>query len=267
MNEEIMMNRNKPSKESVLWKRWMEEQDEQDANRLIQQYMHLVNFHVERISSHLPASVNRDDIKSFGLIGLFDAIKKFEPGRELKFDTYASFRIRGAIMDGLRKEDWIPRSLRDKIKKLEKITQELEQLFQRKPKMEEIAKYAGLDKKETEVIFRDSQFANILSMEEKPAGEKSDMKEGVGYTVPDKMAVLPEDQLLSKELNKELAEGMKTLNKNEQMVISLFYHDELTLTEIGKVLGLTTSRISQIHKRAIIKLKDTLIKLQAFQSG
>src|SRR5699024_1472223 len=107
----------------------------------------------ERISSHLPTSVNKDDIKSFGLIGLFDAIKKFEPNLKLKFDTYASFRIRGAIMDGLRKEDWIPRSLRDKIKKVDSATQQLEQRYQRKPEIEEIAEKAGLEIKETEVII------------------------------------------------------------------------------------------------------------------
>src|SRR5690625_3388793 len=159
------MQMNCPSKEAALWNDWLEGRDEQAANKLIQQYMYLVGFHVERISSHLPTSVNKDDVKSFGLIGLFDAIKKFEPSRELKFDTYASFRIRGAIMDGLRKEDWIPRSLRDKIKKVDKVAQELEQLYQRKPKIEEIAKSAGLEKKETEVIIRDSLFSNILSME------------------------------------------------------------------------------------------------------
>jgi RNA polymerase sigma factor for flagellar operon FliA len=259
------MKVNNPPQEAELWKNWLENEDEHAANKLIELYMYLVSFHVERISSHLPTSVNKDDIKSFGFMGLFDAIKKFEPKRELKFDTYASFRIRGAIMDGLRKEDWIPRSLRDKIKKIEKITQELEQLYQRKPSIEEIAARAELEKKEVEIIIRDSLFSNILSMEEKPSDGKTELKEGIGYTIPDELTVLPEDQLVSDELNNELAEGIKALNENEKMVISLFYHDELTLTEIGKVLGLTTSRISQIHKRSIVKLRDSLRKIQAYQ--
>jgi len=256
---------NNLSQEINPWKDWLEYRDEQAANMLIQQYMYLVSYHAERISSHLPASVNKDDLKSFGLIGLFDAIKKFEPKRELKFDTYASFRIRGAIMDGLRKEDWIPRSLRDKIKKIEKITQELEQLYQRKPKVEEIAYEAGMEQKEVEVIIRDSLFTNILSMEEKPADGKNELKEGIGYALPDQQTVLPENKLISDELNNEMAEGIKALNENEKMVISLFYHDELTLTEIGKVLGLTTSRISQIHKKSIVKLRDSLRKIQSYQ--
>ncbi|MFA1820651.1 FliA/WhiG family RNA polymerase sigma factor [Virgibacillus oceani] len=259
------MKINNPQQEVKRWDNWLEHGDEQAANILIQQYMHLVSYHVERISSHLPASVNKDDIKSFGLIGLYDAIKKFEPKRELKFDTYASFRIRGAIMDGLRKEDWIPRSLRDKIKKVEKVTQELEQLYERKPTMEEIGQKAGLEKKEVEAIIRDSLFSNILSMEENPSDGKSELREGIGYAVPDKQTISPEDQLISDELNNELAEGIQALNENEKMVISLFYHDELTLTEIGKVLGLTTSRISQIHKRSIVKLRDSLRKIQAYQ--
>lgn|SRR5690625_2567980 len=256
---------NNLSQEINPWKDWLEYRDEQAANMLIQQYMYLVSYHAERISSHLPASVNKDDLKSFGLIGLFDAIKKFEPKRELKFDTYASFRIRGAIMDGLRKEDWIPRSLRDKIKKIEKITQELEQLYQRKPKVEEIAYEAGMEQKEVEVIIRDSLFTNILSMEEKPEDGKNELKEGIGYALPDQQTVLPENKLISDELNNEMAEGIKALNENEKMVISLFYHDELTLTEIGKVLGLTTSRISQIHKKSIVKLRDSLRKIQSYQ--
>ncbi|PAV30024.1 FliA/WhiG family RNA polymerase sigma factor [Virgibacillus profundi] len=258
------MKANNSSQEQKLWNDWLNNNCNDAANDLIQNYMYLVSFHVERISSHLPSNVNKDDIRSFGLIGLYDALKKFEPSRDLKFDTYASFRIRGAIIDGLRKEDWLPRSLREKTKKIERVSRELEQHLQREPTAEEIAVQLDMTPQEVEGLINDSLFANVLSIEEKPTGSGSSHKEGVGYTIPDETAVMPEDHILNNEINGELIQGIKSLNKNEQMVISLFYNDELTLTEIGQVLGLTTSRISQIHKKSIFKLRNTMKKIQAF---
>lgn len=257
------MTINKSPHEQKLWDNWVSNKDDETANQLIQNYRYLVNFHVERISSHLPNNVNRDDIKSFGLIGLYDALKKFEPSRDLKFDTYASFRIRGAIIDGLRREDWLPRSRREKTKKIEQISQELEQMYQRVPTAEEIAVKTDMSPKEVETIIKDSLFAQVLSIEEKPRNGDSDLKEGLGYSIADEVTISPEESVLSMEVKDELSEGIQTLNNNEQMVISLFYHDELTLTEIGQVLHLTTSRISQIHKKAIFKLRNSLKKIQA----
>ncbi|WP_382397073.1 FliA/WhiG family RNA polymerase sigma factor [Lentibacillus salinarum] len=245
-----------------LWKQWLESNDESAANELIDHYMYLVSFHVERISSHLPANVSKDDLNSFGMIGLYDALTKFQHTRELKFDTYASFRIRGAIMDGLRKEDWLPRSIRDKTKKVEQASQELEQTYQRQPTSEEIAEKAGMSVDEVEESVRHTLVANLLSIEEKPTQE-SEYKEGVGHTVPDHLSVQPDEYMLQSELKNELVESMQSLNQNEQLVVSLFYHQELTLTEIGQVLELTTSRISQIHRKAIFKMRQSLRKIQA----
>ncbi|WP_010093395.1 FliA/WhiG family RNA polymerase sigma factor [Ornithinibacillus scapharcae] len=242
--------------EQELWERWKNHQDNDAANELIQQYMHLVNYHVERTISHLPSSVLREDIKSLGLYGLYDALKKFDLDRDLKFDTYASFRIRGAIIDGLRKEDWLPRSIREKTKKIEQVTQQLIQRYQRDPSSEEIAKVLDMPVEEVETYVRDALVANMLSIEEKPKDSKH--KEGIGYTIPDETSVQPETQVIRNEQYKELANSIKGLKENEQMIISLFYNEGLTFTEIGQVLGLTTSRISQIHKKAIFKLKNTL---------
>ncbi|MFD1037962.1 FliA/WhiG family RNA polymerase sigma factor [Virgibacillus byunsanensis] len=249
--------------EQKLWNKWIDDKDSEAANALIQNYMYLVSFQVERIASHLPNSVNKDDLKSFGLMGLFDALKKFDTSRDLKFDTYASFRVRGAIIDGLRKEDWLPRSIREKTKKIEQVAQELEQSYQRAPSASEIAEKLDLPVNEVEGLIRDTLFANVLSIEEKPNDSSSDYKEGIGYTIPDENSTLPEEHMQKMEIQKELAEGIKQLNSNEQMVISLFYHKELTLTEIGQVLGLTTSRISQIHRKSIFKLRHTLKKMQS----
>lgn len=255
------MTSNHSPLEDTLWDQWLNSNEDEAANALIEHYMYLVNFHVDRVASHVPSSVNREDLKSFGLLGLFDALKKFEIKRNLKFDTYASFRIRGAIIDGLRKEDWLSRSTRDKAKKVAEISQNLEQKLQRIPTAKEIAKIANMTVEEVETSVKDTIFSNVLSIDEKPKKHETDYQEGIGYSIPDETAVLPDNHIVDAELKKELADSLKSLNDNEQLVISLFYYDELTLTEIGRVMELTTSRISQIHKTAIFKLRRTLKKI------
>src|SRR3954449_1692494 len=125
--------------EQLYWEKWATSRDEEAGNVLIKKYLSLVSYHVQRISVSLPKNVSRDDLKSLGMIGLYDALEKFDPTRDLKFDTYASFRVRGAILDGLRKEDWLPRSARDKTKKIEHTIEKLEQKKMRNVTVEEIA--------------------------------------------------------------------------------------------------------------------------------
>ena len=129
--------------EDKLWNDWITNKSSEAANELIVNYMYLVNFHAERISSQLPKSVSKEDVKSLGLLGLYDALKKFDPTRDLKFDTYASFRIRGSIIDGLRKEDWLPRSIREKAKKVEQAAEQYEQKHPREATAGEIAEMLG----------------------------------------------------------------------------------------------------------------------------
>lgn len=253
------MSVNQPPFEQQLWTSWKEHKDSNAANQLIEKYSYLVEFHSERISSHLPSNIDKEEIKSLGLLGLYDAMKKFEPEREFKFDTYASFRIRGAIMDGLRKEDWLPRSIREKAKKVEQAQSELEQSNQRIVTVQEIAEKTGMGVREVEDVIQSALFANVLSIEEE---RKESEQEGAGYSIQDTTSPQPEKQMLEKELKEELLEGIKKLNEKEQTVVSLFYNEELTFTEIGYVLDLTTSRISQIHKRAIFKLRKILSKME-----
>ncbi|MDY0405865.1 FliA/WhiG family RNA polymerase sigma factor [Virgibacillus sp. 179-BFC.A HS] len=255
------MTTNQLDKEAVLWKNWLENKNTDAVNQLLEHYMYLVQFHVERTASHLPASVSKEDLKSYGMLGLYDAIKKFDQKRNLKFDTYASFRVRGAIIDGLRKEDWLPRSIREKGKKVEKASRILEQQLQREPNAKEIAAYLGISSEEVESIVKDSLFSNVLSIEEKTKENNHAMKDGTGYDIKDQQVILPDEHIIADELKEDLAAAINALTKNEQLIISLFYHDELTLTEIGHVMGLTTSRISQIHKKAIFKLRKTMEKL------
>ncbi|MFD1018208.1 FliA/WhiG family RNA polymerase sigma factor [Thalassobacillus hwangdonensis] len=246
--------------EQELWNRWHAEQDMEAANELVKMYDHLVSFHVQRISAHLPSSVSKDDIRSLGVFGLFDALRKFDLKRDLKFDTYASFRIRGAIIDGLRKEDWLPRSTRDKAKKIDQITESLEQKLHRPPSISEVAEAVSMTETEVAEVNKDALYANVLSMEEKVKDDGSG-QDNSGYTLPDPKTLSPDAKLIQSENHHELAEAILELKENEQLVISLFYNDELTLTEIGQVLDLTTSRISQIHAKALFKLKHILSKL------
>ncbi len=251
------MSNSSPTIEEI-WGNWVRYKDSASANQLVEHYLYLVHYHVQRILVHLPKNVSKDDVNSLGLFGLYDALHKFDPKRDLKFDTYASFRIRGAVIDGLRKEDWLPRSIREKAKKMEHATQELEQQFQRKPTPTEIADYLGLRRQEVEEITKDAIFANLLSIEEKTTDYQDEFNEGIGYNLPDNKQLTPEENIVTLENYQELAQSIHQLNENEKLVISLFYKEELTFTEIGHVLTLTTSRISQIHKQAIYKLKKFL---------
>ncbi|MRG85375.1 FliA/WhiG family RNA polymerase sigma factor [Salinibacillus xinjiangensis] len=245
-----------------LWTSWQQKKDQDAGNELVTLYMPLVDYHVKRISANLPKSVSREEVKSLGLMGLMDAINKFDYDRDLKFDTYASFRIRGAIMDGLRKEDWLPRSVRDKAKQIEGVAEQLEQSIGRKPSAEEIAGEMDISSDEVVRTIKDTLFANTLSIEDKAFEGDDQGREGIGYLVPDENAIIPEKQLVDNEKVNELAEAIQGLNEKEQMVVSLFYHEELTLTEIGEVLELSTSRISQIHSRAIFKLRNILTSIE-----
>lgn len=256
------MNTSIPLDVQSLWNQWTKDRDENAANELINYYMYLVDFHVERVANQIPDSFDKNDLKSLGLIGLFDALEKFEPSRNIKFDTYATIRIRGSIIDGLRKEDWLPRTLRDQAKKIEKTLEELEQKLKRTPTAEDVANELDMSPEEIETIITHSLNANLLSLDMTVRTDESEDNTAVASMIKDDEALDPDDHILFSELQHELAKSIKKLNKNEQLVISLFYFDELTFTEIGEVLQLTTSRISQIHKRALFKLNHSFSSLQ-----
>lgn len=242
--------------EQLCWKNWVNCRDPQAGDFLVKKYIPLVSYHVQRISINLPKSVSRDDIRSLGMMGLFDALERFDPARDLKFDTYASFRIRGAILDGLRKEDWLPRSAREKAKKIEATIEKLEQKLMRNVTPIEIATELNISEDDVYTALNENFFANILSIDEHPQDQED--KEGTNFYIKDDHALLPENQVLKKELYVELEKMINTLNEKEQLVLQLFYKEELTLTEIGQVMGLSTSRISQIHSRSIYKLRTLM---------
>lgn len=245
--------------EQTAWKKWTECRDAEAGNFLAKKYLTLVSYHVQRIAIGLPKNVSRDDLNSLGMMGLFDALEKFDPHRDLKFDTYASFRVRGAIIDGLRKEDWLPRSTREKAKKIEAVSEKLEQELMRKASSLEIADALGIPEDEVCSTINEHFYSNVLSMDEQPLD--LDEKEGTSFALKDEKADNPEEKLIRKELLGNLASLIEKLNEKEQLVVSLFYYEELTLTEIGQVMSLSTSRISQIHSRALFKLNQFLAKI------
>ena len=149
------------SEDQLTWDKWVQSRDPDAGNLLIKKYMPLVSYHVQRISVSLPKSVSRDDLKSLGMIGLYDALEKFDPKRDLKFDTYSSFRIRGAILDGLRKEDWLPRSTREKAKKIDAAIERLEQRLMRNATIEEIAQELNMDQDDIYSTINEHFFAKI----------------------------------------------------------------------------------------------------------
>lgn len=249
------MSKRDRGKEVEYWERWMQNRDPDAGNLLVEKYTPLVTYHVQRISASLPKNVSRDDIMSLGLQGLFDALTKFEPERDLKFDTYASFRIRGTIIDGLRKEDWLSRSSRERTKKLQREIEVLEQKYMRHITPEEVAEHLNMTVEEVYETMHAQYFSNVLSLDEKAP---DDDHEEQPYTIKDDRERTPEENVVMGELLTDLTMKIRELNENEQLVLSLFYTEELTLTEIGEILSLSTSRISQIHSRALFKLRKLL---------
>lgn len=241
--------------EQKLWNSWKDERDPQAGDILMKKYKPLVSYHVQRIGAGLPKNVSRDDLFSLGMMGLFDALNKFDINRDLKFDTYASFRVRGAIIDGLRKEDWLPRSAREKAKRMEVQIEQLEQKLMRHATPEELAEHMNLPIEEIYQMVHEHFFSNVLSINEQQDQEE---QEGIAFVIRDDDTRTPEQEILHIELLGDLAQNIEKLNEKEQLVLSLFYTEEMTLTEIGEMLELSTSRISQIHSKALFKLRKLL---------
>lgn len=244
--------------DQILWKRWVKERDPEAGDALMRLYLPLVDYHVQRISVGLPKNVSKSDLRSHGMFGLYDALEKFDFTRELKFDTYASFRIRGSIIDGLRQEDWLPRSLRDRLKKVDSAIERLEQKLGRHVLPKEVAQELSMSEEDVLQVMSETLVANLLSIDEK--ANDSEREESFKNTIIDLSLETPEEKLINKSNYEELVTIIESLNEKEQLVISLFYFEELTLTEIGQIMALSTSRISQIHSKALFRLKNVLKK-------
>jgi len=230
-----------------------ESMDSKYREELIIKYAPLVKQIAERMAVRLPPNISKEELIGPGVLGLFDAIDKFDSKRGIKFRTYANLRIKGAILDELRKMDWISRSVRRNINRIEDAIRTLELKLGREPKDDEIAEEMGLEMDSYYRMISRSQGVNLLSLDEL-------MLDGTTFKVSKQASDQPSpiDELKVKEIKSIIFKAMSTLSKKEQIVLSLYYYDELTLKEIAQVLSLTESRISQIHSKAIIRLRMKL---------
>jgi RNA polymerase sigma factor for flagellar operon FliA len=232
-----------------------EEPDFRDREFLITECLPLVKFVAHRISSRLPAHVEVDDLIHSGILGLMDAVKKFEPGRNVKFKTYAEQRIRGAILDGLRDLDWVPRSLRRKKKDIENAYHLLEQQFGRAANDEEVAEYLGMTLEDLNKSLDELKGVTLGTFID--AGEDGEGESLISF-VPDPDAEDPQVLLQAHEIQTLLKEAVDKLPTKERFVVQLYYFDELTMKEIGTLLNITESRVSQLHTKSMLRLRGKL---------
>ena len=222
--------------------------------QLITEYAGLVKVVAGRLGMYLGYTVDYDDLVGYGIFGLIDAIDKFEISKGVKFETYASLRIRGSILDQIRKMDWIPRTLRQKQKRLDQVSCDLEAKFGRAATNEELCKELDMSIEELEGLQNQTQIANLVSLDEY-LEQGSEVRVEAGNK---QRFEQPEQVIERQELKRILAEAIDSLKENERKVIALYYFEELTLKEISKILDVSESRVSQLHTKSLKKMKEKL---------
>ena len=241
-----------------LWREYKQTGDPSLREQLILQYAPLVRYVAGRVGVGLPASVEQGDLVSYGVFGLIDAIDKYDLSRAIKFETYAINRIRGAIIDELRSIDWIPRSVRTKARDVERAIAVLEGRLQRTPTETEIADELGMDVPDLRRVFSQVSFVHVAALDEMlSASDRSDGST-LGERLEDERADAPGDALDDEETRYLLARVIHTLPEREQIVVTLYYYEGLTLAEIGLVLGVTESRICQLHTKAMMQMRTRM---------
>jgi RNA polymerase sigma factor for flagellar operon FliA len=238
-----------------LWKDYRANPTIERRNQLIERYLPLVKYNAERIWSRLPEGVDLDDLISAGVFGLMDAIDAFDLGRGVKFETYCVPRIRGAMLDELRTMDWVPRLVRSKHSKLEEVRKSLEAQLGRPPRQEELAERLGLSLEEFEKLSNDANAVGLVSLNKKwyETDSYKDVREI--DILEDKKAEDPTRRLQNRDLMRLVTRG---LNRNERLIIILYYYEEMTMKEIGSTLDLSESRVSQMHSSIINRLQNLL---------
>ncbi len=240
---------------SAVWAVYKDTGDNDAREKLILSYSPLVKYVAGRLSSNLPQTVETADLISYGIFGLIDAIEKYDPDRGIKFETYAIARIKGAIIDELRAMDWVPRSVRARARDIENAYIALENRNKRSPSDEEVAGEIGITVKEFNDILTKLSYTSVVSFEELWGGGDRDEKTSVLGTIEDESAEDPVEVLESGELRSQLGDAIERLPERERLVIMLYYYEGLTLKEIGEVLGVTESRVSQLHTKSVLRLR------------
>jgi len=241
-----------------LWGEYKSDAAPEVRERLILHYSPLVKFVAGRVAAGLPQSIEQSDLVSYGIFGLIDAIDKFDPGRGFKFETYAISRIKGAIIDELRSIDWVPRSVRAKARAVERAYSKLENELRRTPEDREVAAELGMTEAELDTVLSQVSFTGLVALDEllSAGGDKSGSS-----TVMDTIADRAHDPVEAFEVHEMkhlLADAINRMPDRERLVLTLYYYEGLTLAEIGGVLGVTESRVCQIHTKAILQLRGRL---------
>jgi RNA polymerase sigma factor FliA len=243
---------------ALIWHAFKSSADADARERLILHYAPLVKYVASRVATGLPASVDQADLVSYGMFGLIDALQKFEPGRGNKFETYAIPRIRGAIIDELRAMDWVPRSVRFKQREIEKALTDLEAMLKRQPTEKELAERLGMSLRELHDVITQISFVSVLALDETVSvGADRGEKVSLVDTLADK-GFDPSTGVESQETRGLLAAAINELSEREKIVVTLYYFEGLTLAEIGGILGVTESRVCQIHTKAVGVLRGQM---------
>ena len=242
-----------------LWRRCKEDGDERARERLVVAYSPLVKYVAGRVAVGLPANIEQADLISYGIFGLIDAIDKYDRARNIKFETYAISRIRGAIIDELRAIDWVPRSVRFKAREVEKAYASLENKLKRPPSDAEIADEMDVSIEELNHIYSQLSTVSLIALDELMSveGDKGD-KMSLLETLEDTKTAGPMESFESVEMKEILSDAVNRLPEREKKVITFYYFVGLTLAEIGQVLGVTESRVCQIHTKAVLALRTKI---------
>jgi RNA polymerase sigma factor FliA len=242
-----------------LWRRYKDQGDNTARERLVVAYSPMVKFVAGRLGAGLPSHVEDADLISYGLVGLIGAIQRFEPERGIKFETFAMTRIRGAIIDELRSLDWVPRSVRSRAREIEQVQAKLEHELQRAPSEAELAAKLNMTEEELQSALLEIANSSVYALDELwTVSDSSGDQVSLLDTIADDGAADPQEALATTEVKDRLTEAIGGLPEREQLVVALYYYENLTLREIGEVLGVTESRVSQLHTKAVMRLKSHL---------
>lgn len=243
----------------VLWKQYKSgPKNTQIREKIILHYLHLVRYVVSRLPVSLPVSISQEDLISYGTLGLMEAVERFDPERGLKFETYAVTRIRGAIIDQLRFQDWVPRGVRKRSKDLQETVAKLEEKLGRNPTEDEIAEAMQIPKQKLKAILAESNNLLISLDEARGSDDASSGGSSLLDLVEDSNSPDPEAEYETNELRDRLARAIDKLPEREKLLIALYYHENMTLKEIGEVISVSESRVCQLHAQAILRLRGAL---------
>lgn len=239
----------------ALWSEYFKDKTNKPVrDSLIVQYIYLTRYVVGRVKVSLPPTFSIEDISSYGVEGLIDAVEKYSPDKGARFETYALMRIRGNIIDKIRAQDFLPRSARKKIKDVKDVQEDLKQKLGRAPTSSEIGEVLGLEKEKVDQILAED--TTITSIYDKKGS--SDESIEIIDTIQDTKSLNPQEELEEKDVKKELEFALKKLPERERMIMVLYYHENMTLKEIGETIEISESRVCQLHAQAIMKLKNIL---------